>query len=160
MPVLLWLEVVPIELVLLGDVVLGDVLLVLDPIWPVELELLLGVWVLLLEVLLLCATIIVANSSATSTTTIERIRIQTPGVKYWRHSDRFTRHSGSCPTSGVAEPQQLTFFLAFAQSFTRGRASAPRLAQIEKARRKRALDQGRRRAYTPAMTACFSRRHA
>jgi hypothetical protein len=87
MPVLLWLEVLPIELVLLGDVllgdvVLGDVLLVLDPIWPVELELLLGVWVLLLEVLLLCATIIVANSSATSTTTIERIRIQTPGVRY------------------------------------------------------------------------------
>lgn len=122
MPVLLWLEVVPIELVLLGDVllgdvVLGDVLLVLDPIWPVELELLLGVWVLLLEVLLLCATIIVANSSATSTTTIERIRIQTPGVKYWRHSDRFTRGSGSCPTSGVAEPQQLTFFLAFALVF-------------------------------------------
>jgi hypothetical protein len=78
MPVLLWLEVVPIELVLLlGDVVLGDVVLgLVDPYWPVELELLLGVWVLLLEVLLLCATtIIVANSSATSTTTIERIRI-------------------------------------------------------------------------------------
>ena len=95
MPVLLWLEEVPIEPllgdVLLGDVVLGVVLLgvvlwlVLEPIWPVELELLLGVWVLLLEVLLVCATtIIVANSSATSTTTIERIRIQeTPGVRYW-----------------------------------------------------------------------------
>jgi hypothetical protein len=98
MPVLLWLEEVPIELLLvLGDVVLwvsvlgvvllGEVVLwlVVEPIWLVELELLLGVWVLLLEVLLLCATtIIVANSSATSTTTIERIRIQeTPGVRYW-----------------------------------------------------------------------------
>jgi hypothetical protein len=48
MPVLLWLEL-GIELVLLlGDVVLGDVVLgvvlwLVDPYWPVELELLLGV---------------------------------------------------------------------------------------------------------------------